>query len=111
SGSNRAGGPSRYLAFNRSFFGNAVSPSRSKAQSIGVRWRTRPLRSFVLGPQEVPMSTRSRRVEIRAMDPECGKAVDPENSIQLRWEGKTYYFCSEACKAQFEMDPPGDAGF
>ena len=57
------------------------------------------------------MSTRTRRIEIRAMDPQCGRSVDPDKAIQLSWEGKTYYFCSAECKAQFELDPPGDAGF
>ena len=57
------------------------------------------------------MSTKLKPTENRAMDPECGKSVDPEKAIPLRWEGKTYYFCSEKCKAQFEKDPPGDAGF
>lgn len=57
------------------------------------------------------MSTKSRTTEIRAMDPQCGKSVDPEKAVRLNWEGKTYYFCSEECKARFELDPPGDAGF
>jgi len=45
------------------------------------------------------------------MDPRCGKPVDPRQAISLRWEGKTYSFCSEECKAAFQEDPPGDAGF
>ena len=57
------------------------------------------------------MATKTRRIEVRAMDPQCGKSVDPKKAIPLRWEGKTYYFCSEWCKARFEVDPPGDAGF
>jgi YHS domain-containing protein len=57
------------------------------------------------------MTTKTRRIEIRAMDPQCGKSVDPEKAIRLSWEGKSYFFCSEECKAQFEIDPPGDVGF
>lgn len=57
------------------------------------------------------MSTQTRRNEIRAMDPQCGKSVDPVKAVRMTWEGKTYYFCSPECKAQFEIDPPGDAGF
>lgn len=57
------------------------------------------------------MTTQTTRIEVRLMDPQCGKLVDPKTPIRLRWEQKTYFFCSENCKAQFEADPPGDAGF
>ena len=57
------------------------------------------------------MSTKSTRTKVRVMDPQCGESVDPETATRLNWEGKTYFFCSEECKAQFEIDPPGDAGF
>jgi len=57
------------------------------------------------------MLAKTRKIPVRAMDPQCGKSVDPEKSIRLRWEGKDYFFCSEKCKARFEIDPPGDAGF
>jgi len=57
------------------------------------------------------MSPKSTRIEGRVMDPQCGKSVDPEKAIRLSWEGATYFFCSEECKAKFEIDPPGDAGF
>ncbi len=57
------------------------------------------------------MPTKSTKIEVRVMDPQCGKSVDPEKAIRLRWEGKTYFFCSKECKAKFEIDPPGDAGF
>jgi Cu+-exporting ATPase len=57
------------------------------------------------------MVTKTTKIEVRAMDPQCGKSVDPEKAILLSWEGKTYFFCSTECKAKFEIDPPGDAGF
>jgi YHS domain-containing protein len=57
------------------------------------------------------MSAKSTRIEVRVMDPQCGRSVDPEKAIRLSWEGKTYFFCSKECKARFEIDPPGDAGF
>jgi P-type Cu+ transporter len=57
------------------------------------------------------MPTKLRNKENPVMDPQCGKSVDPKTAIRLRWEGKTYFFCSENCKARFEVDPPGDAGF
>ncbi len=57
------------------------------------------------------MATKSRILPRRTMDAHCGRAVDAKKAIRLRWEGKTYYFCSKECKARFELDPPGDAGF
>ena len=57
------------------------------------------------------MTTKTKNIDVRAMDPQCGKSVDSEKAIHLSWEGKTYFFCSEECKAKFELDPPGDAGF
>ena len=46
-----------------------------------------------------------------ATDPFCGKSVDPAKATKLTWEMKAHFFCSENCKARFELDPPGDAGF
>ena len=44
-------------------------------------------------------------------DPQCGRQIDPGKAHRLTWEGKSYFFCSEGCRRQFEADPPGDAGF
>jgi YHS domain-containing protein len=42
-------------------------------------------------------------------DPICGMAVDPEQAktagLTIEYQGKTYYFCSDACKQQFSKDP------
>ncbi len=39
-------------------------------------------------------------------DPVCGMTVDPKTTA---WksddQGKTYYFCSEDCKATFDQNP------
>jgi len=34
-------------------------------------------------------------------DPECGMFVDPKTSTKQNLNGKTYYFCSEVCRANF----------
>lgn len=41
-----------------------------------------------------------------AIDPVCGMEVD-ETDVEARAElnGKTYFFCSPACKKRFEADP------
>ena len=41
-----------------------------------------------------------------AVDPVCEMKVDPQNPpFQVSHQGKTYYFCSEACKHIFERVP------
>jgi xanthine dehydrogenase accessory factor len=39
-------------------------------------------------------------------DPVCGMPVDPLTSTRTStYDGQTYWFCSEGCKAEFEKDP------
>ncbi len=42
-------------------------------------------------------------------DPVCGMAVDAAKAKDAGrttvFEGKTYYFCNESCKKQFDADP------
>jgi YHS domain-containing protein len=57
------------------------------------------------------MTTKRSLKETATRDPHCGRPVDPKQAVTLTWEGKTYSFCSEECKAAFQADPPGDAGF
>ena len=57
------------------------------------------------------MPTRHRKKETTVKDPQCGGTVDPEKAAKLDWEGKTYFFCSEECRKNFDRDPPGDASF
>jgi len=41
-----------------------------------------------------------------ARDPVCGMEVQPEQSAgQSEHDGKTYYFCCQACKQRFDQDP------
>ena len=45
-------------------------------------------------PTETPSS---RTVK----DPVCGMYMDPRLAFQTVHQGKTYYFCSEACRKEF----------
>ncbi len=48
----------------------------------------------------------------KAIDPVCGMSVDPNEAAgQSKFEGKDYYFCSVACKTEFDNNPAkfGDA--
>jgi len=40
-------------------------------------------------------------------DPVCGMEVDEAEAAVARseYQGQTYYFCSESCKAEFDKDP------
>ena len=41
-----------------------------------------------------------------AKDPVCGMDVDEKKAAApLVYDGKTYYFCSNACKTTFEKAP------
>lgn len=40
-------------------------------------------------------------------DPVCGMAIDdPANAVgSSDYMGRTYYFCSDGCRQQFDADP------
>jgi P-type Cu+ transporter len=38
-------------------------------------------------------------------DPVCGMAVTSEAPARASFEGRTYYFCCDGCRTQFEQDP------
>ena len=41
-----------------------------------------------------------------AKDPVCGMDIDPDTAAaRMEHEGKTYYFCSQACHDKFMADP------
>ena len=43
-------------------------------------------------------------MEVR--DPVCGMELPAEQAAaRVEYEEKTYFFCSEACRKQFELDP------
>ena len=40
------------------------------------------------------------------IDPVCGMQVNQQNAAgRSAHQGKTFYFCSEDCKKQFDQDP------
>lgn len=45
-------------------------------------------------------------VQNMAKDPVCGMFIDETKSrLKSEYMGKTFYFCSPACKSKFESDP------
>ncbi len=45
-----------------------------------------------------------------ATDPVCGMKVDRAKALRLEHAGRTYHFCSEHCRDQFEADPQAYLG-
>jgi YHS domain-containing protein len=46
------------------------------------------------------------QTEAKFVDPVCGMMVTPESAAATYgYQGKTYYFCSKTCKANFVRDP------
>jgi Cu+-exporting ATPase len=41
-------------------------------------------------------------------DPICGMTVDPASARHAERDGKTSYFCSDACKQKFLAGPVAD---
>jgi len=40
------------------------------------------------------------------IDPVCGMEIEEEDAAASRtYKGKTYYFCSQACRDEFDEDP------
>jgi uncharacterized membrane protein YraQ (UPF0718 family)/YHS domain-containing protein len=42
-----------------------------------------------------------------ATDPVCGMKVDRSKALTAEHAGRTYFFCSDHCRSQFEADPDG----
>lgn len=40
-----------------------------------------------------------------ARDVICGMSVKEDSEIRSTFSGKTYYFCSENCKVEFDKNP------
>ena len=40
-------------------------------------------------------------------DPVCGMSVDQATAVHAERDGKTFYFCSEHCRAKFLSTPAG----
>jgi YHS domain-containing protein len=38
-------------------------------------------------------------------DPVCGMKVDRSKALTVEHAGRTYFFCSEHCRSQFQADP------
>ena len=44
-------------------------------------------------------------LEEKVMDPICGMEIVPSKSIEYKYKGEKYYFCSASCEHEFKLDP------
>jgi YHS domain-containing protein len=52
-----------------------------------------------------------RRFFLMTTDPVCGMSVEEsEAKASTEYEGKQYFFCSDACREEFEAHPDQYAG-
>ncbi len=51
-----------------------------------------------------PASTAEAAGE-KVFDPSCGMKIDKDSAVTCEYQGETYYFCSEVCKANFKKAP------
>lgn len=48
-----------------------------------------------------------RQETAKVTDPVCGMEFQVDKAVaRSTYEGRTYYFCTEACRKQFEEQPP-----
>lgn len=40
-----------------------------------------------------------------AKDPVCGMQVDERMALRAEYEGTTFYFCCDGCRARFQENP------
>lgn len=48
---------------------------------------------------------KAEAAEAQVVDVVCKMAVDPKTALKAEYKGKTYYFCQQACKDNFEGSP------
>lgn len=56
--------------------------------------------------REVLEDTHKEESMAKVKDPVCGMMIEPSDAVGTTdYEGKTYYFCSEDCKVEFDENP------
>jgi uncharacterized protein len=88
--------------------------------AVGLIPDTRPTREDIFGSVELDYKLVLNAVGLVAFaalfyltarrgatDPVCGMRVDRAKAQRVEYAGRTYYFCSDHCRVQFEADPAG----
>ena len=76
-----------------------------RAQNMAA-WIAHASRRVAEACNEQRTSALNRSEEVMEKDVVCGMQVDPAKAAgQSPYQGKTYYFCSNGCKAKFDAKP------
>jgi YHS domain-containing protein len=70
----------------------------------------RNLKSEIQGSHSNPnwhVNTTMNESKSETKDPICGMTVDEMTALHAERDGKTFYFCSEHCQAQFSSATAG----
>jgi ubiquinone/menaquinone biosynthesis C-methylase UbiE/YHS domain-containing protein len=79
----------------------ATGSERAPGASNGVPRSTTSPQKEVQSP-----GTHAKGHTMKVTDPVCGMSFDPEKAVAtVEHAGQTYYFCTEACRKQFEAEP------
>jgi uncharacterized protein len=82
----------------------STRPSVDSIASRGISWNYTTFLNivfFALGAALIGLTMRRG-----AVDPVCGMTIDRHaGKPTVVYEGRTYYFCGEGCKARFEAEP------
>lgn len=63
-------------------------------------------RAYLFLPEVLAQGFAAIRGAQKQTDPVCGKQVAPQTAVgRYKYKGKTYYFCSKACRAAFAKHP------
>ena len=54
-------------------------------------------------PQQI--EEESLLLEEKVLDPICGMEIIPSRSIEYKYKGESFYFCSASCEHEFKSDP------
>jgi YHS domain-containing protein len=55
--------------------------------------------------EDLPFLKKKATVPSKVKDPVCGMRIDKRDNLEVDYEGRTYYFCSQHCKENFLKEP------
>ncbi len=58
------------------------------------------------GTAPAPVNPATTSEEKKYLDPVCGMSVSKNPEKMARYQGTTYYFCSQSCVSKFNQEPP-----
>jgi YHS domain-containing protein len=87
---------------------NHEDPRRARRPTKGTKTKGTKIHDGTKGEAAGTVSSAeaSNKEVVMERDVICGMQVDPAKAAgKSDYNGKTYYFCSNACKTKFDADP------